>query len=108
MVHISIFITKVLILSSCNCQCYSTVIITEVGRQEVQALQVFGRRGREGHDLPDGLVEALVGAVPQEVGQVAVGHLVLVVTHLVVHRQEVFHVDLGAHFDPEDITGAVT
>lgn len=66
---------------------------------------MFGSRSREGHDFSDGLVETLVGSVPQEVGQVAVGHLVLVVTHLVVHREEVVHGDLGAHFDPEEIAG---
>lgn len=69
----------------------------------MEAHQVFGRRSREGHDLSDCLMEALVGPVPQEVGQVTVSHLVLVVTHLVVHCEEVVHVDLAAHFDPEDI-----
>lgn len=54
---------------------------------------------REGHDFSHSLVETLVAAVPQEVGQVAVRHLVLVVTHLVVHSEEVVHVHLGAHFD---------
>ena len=93
------------------CQCYlhqkRTVIISEVSSQETQALQVFGRRSREGHDFSNSLVETLVGSVPQEVGQVTVSHLVLVVTHLMVHCEEVVHVDLGAHFDPEDITGEV-
>lgn len=58
---------------------------------------------REGHDFSHSLVETLVAAVPQEVGQVAVRHLVLVVTHLVVHSEEVVHVHLGAHFDSGDI-----
>lgn len=65
---------------------------------------MFGSRSREGHDFSDSLVETLVGSVPQEVGQVTVGHLVLVVTHLMVHCEEVVHGDLGAHFDPKEIT----
>lgn len=81
----------------------STIVISEVSRQEIQALQVFGRCSREGHDLSDSLVETLIGSVSQQVGQVTVSHLVLVVTHLMVHREEVVHVDLGAHFYPEDI-----
>lgn len=63
---------------------------------------MFGRRSREGHDFPHSLVEALVGSVPQGVGQVTVGHLVLVVSHLVVRREEVVHGDLRAHLDPKD------
>lgn len=85
----------------------STIIINEVSRQEIQALQVFGSCSREGHDFSDSLVETLVGSVPQEVGQITVSHLVLVVTHLMVHCEEVVHVDLGAHFDPKDIAGEV-
>lgn len=85
----------------------STIIISEVSRQEIQALQVFGSRSREGHDFSDSLVETLVGSVPQEVGQITVSHLVLVVTHLMVHCEEVVHIDLGAHFDPKDIVGEV-
>lgn len=80
-----------------------TTIINEVSGQEIQALQVFGRCSREGHDFSDSLVETLVGSVPQEVGQVAISHLVLVVTHLMVCSEEVVHVDHGAHFDPEDV-----
>lgn len=82
-----------------------TVIINEVSRQETQALQVFGRCSGQGHDFSNSLVETLVRSVPQEVGQVTVSHLVLVVTHLMVHCEEVVHVDLGAHFDPDEIRG---
>lgn len=62
---------------------------------------MFGRCSREGHNFSDGLVEALVGSVSQEVGQITVSHLVLVVPHLVVRREEVVHGDLGAHLDPK-------
>ena len=85
----------------------STIIIDEISRQEFQALQVFGCCSGEGHDFSDSLVETLVGSIPQEVGQVAISHLVLVVTHLVVRCEEVVHVDLGAHFDPENNAGEV-
>lgn len=85
----------------------STIIIDKVSRQEAQALQVVGCCSRKGHDFSDSLVETLVGSIPQEVGLVAISHLVLVVTHLMVHCEEVVHVDLGAHFDSEDITGEV-
>lgn len=64
---------------------------------------MFGRRSREGHDFPNSLVEALVGSVPQEVGQITVSHLVLVVSHLMVRCEEVIHGDLGAHLDPKDM-----
>lgn len=92
----------------CRCNTVSisrTSIINEVSRQEFQALQVFGCCSGEGHDFSNSLVEALIGSVPQKVGEIAVSHLVLVVTHFVVRCEEVVHVDLGAHLDPEDITG---
>lgn len=63
---------------------------------------MFGRRSREGHNFSDGLVEALVGSVSQEVGQITVSHLVLVVPHLMVRCEEVVHGDLRAHLDPKD------
>lgn len=71
--------------------------------QESEALEVLRGCSRERHDFSHGLVEALVAAVPQEVGQIAVSHLVLIVAHLVVHSEEVVHVHLSAHFDPGDI-----
>lgn len=85
----------------------STSVINEVRRQKSQTLQVFGCGSREGHYFSDGLVETLVSSVPQKVGQVAVGHLVLVVAHLMVHSEEVVHVDLGAHLYPGDIAAEV-
>lgn len=84
-----------------------TTVINEVTREKSQTLQVFGRGSREGHDFSDGLVETFVSSVPQEVGQVAVSHLVLVVAHLMVHGEEVVHVDLGAHFYPGDAAAEV-
>lgn len=68
---------------------------------------MFGCCSREGHNLSDGLVETLVGAIPQQVGQITVSHLVLVVAHFMVHSEEIIHVDLGAHFDPEDMAAEV-
>lgn len=78
-----------------------TFVINEVIGQEFQALQMFGRCSREGHNFSDGLVEALVGSVSQEVGEITVSHLVLVVPHLVVRGEEVVHGDLRAHLDPK-------
>ena len=69
---------------------------------------MFGSCSREGHNFPYGLVEALIGSVSQDVGQITVGHLVLVVSHLVVRREEVVHGHLRAHLDPEDtVRGAL-
>lgn len=62
-----------------------------------------GRRSREGHDFPNSLMEALVGSIPQEVGQITVSHLILVVPHLVVRCEEIVHGDLRAHLDPKDM-----
>ena len=77
-----------------------TIVVLEVRRQEAHGHQVVGRGCGQRHDFAHRLVEALVGSIPQKVGQVAVGHLILVVTHLVVNGQEVIHVHLAAHFYP--------
>lgn len=41
-----------------------------------------------------------VSRLPEDVRLVFVGHEVFYVTHLVVHGDQVVHVDLCAHLDP--------
>lgn len=83
---------------------FLTFVVYEVVWQEAQALQVRGCSSRQRHDLSHSFVKALVGAVPEQIRQFSVGHLILVMPHLVVHSQEVIHGDFGAHFDPGNVT----
>jgi hypothetical protein len=56
---------------------------------QTDLLQVF-RRDRQGDEIPDGFVEAVMGAVLVEVRLILVGALVEIVTEFVVDREEVF------------------
>ena len=60
------------------------------------------RGGHHPHQLPDGLVEAPVGSVPEDLGLVLVLHEVLDVAHLVEDGGEVLEVVVSAaHPDPD-------
>ena len=55
---------------------------------------------RQGHRIPDSLVESAVGSVAEDGGLAGIGHEVLYVTHLVVDDLQVIHGHLTAHLDP--------
>lgn len=68
--------------------------------EETNFLEVAGGGDRQGHDIADGLMEARVGPAAEGDGLVLVLQVVLDVTHLVVHREQLLHGHRRALLDP--------
>ena len=61
-------------------------------------LEVF-RRDRQGDEVPDRLMEAIMGAVLVEMVLMAIGELVVIVPELMVDGVEILRIDLRTHLD---------
>jgi len=68
--------------------------------EEADGLQVIRRDG-EGDAVADGLVEAVVRAVAEEEGLLAIGHLIVVVAELVMDGDKVGGVRVQADFETD-------
>ena len=76
-----------------------TWVVGQVAEQADLPQVLWGGDG-EGQHVPDGLVEARVGAPSEADGLVLVLQVVLDVAHLVVHGEKLLHGYCGTLFDP--------
>lgn len=96
------------------CQCVSSSVmvnrpsrlITCVGSRRFEqpdGFQVFRCRDGERQNVADGLMKARIGSAPEAHRLVLVLQVVLDVSHLVVHGEELLHRHCGALLDPEEV-----
>lgn len=82
-------------------QCF---LIGRIVLQQTDLLEVAGRGRAERDDVADRLVKTGICAFLVHSGLILVLQIVLDVTHLMVRRQQILHVDTRALLDPEVLT----